>query len=339
MIGSKKITALLIALLFVLLDCSIFLFPLYAVEKNLPRFPKAELAFHKPFWSFLFNSIWPKPQFTFIIKNVGLKDDKEIKEGVIVLEIAEDKGLGEEPPKEDFVFFAYKIFGEIKPQKQIEAVFSFSEQYKPGRFRIKPTLFIFPESKSPIKTSIKIMKEQGVDVFKAWEHIYFQDWYKNLSQELGTLIITNGSYILEFQDKSFFFTYSGISLLLLLGGSLRLIVKRCKKKEPLDVYFKRASKRIYSLGEIYNSGCEDIIDLEVTIKYVDKSGKDQVKKALFIDENEDPLWAHPKTCNILRQGERKFIPDFPRLESEIIISGKGAKSGDPLNKILEFEIV
>lgn len=200
--SNKKIVLRLFVLILMLL-----IYPAFVaseIEKHLPKFPKVELSFKKPFWAPLFNSMWPRPEFAFIIKNVSIKDDKIVDEGVLILEIAEDKGLGQEPSKDDFTFFTYRMFDGVSIGKQIKLVFNFSEKYKPGRFRIKPTLFIFPKDSSPIKTAYKKMEQHGAEVLGAWESVYFQDWYNNLTQVLGTKIIEHGSYIVTFEDKAFF---------------------------------------------------------------------------------------------------------------------------------------
>ncbi len=110
-----------------------------------------------------------------------------------------------------------------------------------------------------------------------------------------------------------------------------------KKDNGPEIYLSRATKNRYSLGEIYNSGNEDIMNLEITIKYKDKSGAQQIKKAKFINENENPLTASHQTGNILKQGESKFIVDFPRVDVLVEIRGKGVKSKNFFQKDINIK--
>lgn len=102
------------------------------------------------------------------------------------------------------------------------------------------------------------------------------------------------------------------------------------------VYFSRATKNRYSLGEIYNIGNEDIVDLKITLKYIDKSGQPLTKNVtMFIDESDNPVLAEWKTCNILKQGETKFI-DFPSTQTKVLVQIRG--SGAQSNKLLKQDI-
>lgn len=327
----------------IILFCYILLS--YAENKNLKPYPYPlpELSFNKSFWSLFFNEVFPKARFEFIIKN---RSKMNISEGILILEIAEDEGLAIEPKREEFKFLSYKLFETIKPDRSLKLVFSLPDDYKPGRFRIKPTLFIYPQGKSPIKPIYEKMKSLGGDIFKAWENIYFSEWDKNLGTVLGTLRREGGSYLVVVRGFYDVLGITGISLLAIIVfcfKGIKKLVKRSDKIKTNDficepkIYLKRAIKNRYSLGEIYNSGNEDIIELEVVMVYIDKSGNKQIKKASFIYENENPLFASYHTSNILRQGERKFITDFPRTKVSVEVKGRGAKSNKDLKEIMNIE--
>ncbi len=188
---------------------------------------RAELSFHRPIWYILFNDIWPKARFTFIIKNIVPKEDLDAGEGILVLEIAEakDEGSGYEPGREKFTLLSYKMFDTIKKGTQLEFVFTLTEKYKPGKFRIKPTLFIYPTGESPIHSLYKKMEGDEDDAFKAWESLYFSEWDKNLFKDVSRVIRIEGkSELIIIRD----FNVLGLSLI----GVIVLICaifKRVKK--------------------------------------------------------------------------------------------------------------
>jgi hypothetical protein len=215
MVKNRKVIGISIVFL-IILEIS------FAQDVNVFKNYKVNLSFKKPFWYIFFNDFWPKPQFTFVIENKGTKDDRIIEEGILVVEIAEDKGIGVLPTDEEFNFLGYALFGEIKQGQSKKLHFRLSEEFKPGRFRVKPTLFLYPKGKSPIHETYRKMRKYSEDIFRAWEWVFFKnkEWKKKLAV-LGVHQIENGNYFIILRGASE--VYGGITGISLLGIVLGLV--------------------------------------------------------------------------------------------------------------------
>lgn len=92
------------------------------------------------------------------------------------------------------------------------------------------------------------------------------------------------------------------------------------------LYLSRKIKGIYSLGEIYNLSTEDILDLNILLDYVDKSGTHQTLKGKVINSFDEPIRATPVNPTIIKQKDNLHITDFPRVSVKVIISGTLSKT-------------
>lgn len=113
-------------------------------------------------------------------------------------------------------------------------------------------------------------------------------------------------------------------------------------QEGAKVNICRIKKGIYHLAEIYNAGPEDITDLVVKLYYkrsgIDNLSEEEIRR--FINDNENPTFARPSDCKIIRAKEKKLITDFPfrNLEGKIKVNikGKTMLSGKFINQDVEI---
>src|SRR3989338_1368025 len=69
-------------------------------------FRSVEIAFKYklPIWNLLSNNAFPKPRIVFILRNREQKDGKIIPQGLLIAEIAEDRGIGILPKENEYRF-------------------------------------------------------------------------------------------------------------------------------------------------------------------------------------------------------------------------------------------
>jgi len=102
------------------------------------------------------------------------------------------------------------------------------------------------------------------------------------------------------------------------------------------LYGYRKNRGRASLAQIFNKSSEDLIDLDIILEYIDKTGVDQKRQAMVIDNNENPVLATPYQCKMIRRNDAATIIDFPRVATKIIVTGKDAHSETPFKE--EFEL-
>lgn len=103
------------------------------------------------------------------------------------------------------------------------------------------------------------------------------------------------------------------------------------------LYIYRMTKGNSSLVEVFNKSNDDLIDLNITLEYFDKAGNSHKKEARVINSYEDPLYARPYICKLIRKNETKYIIDFPRALTKVTITGKESSSGNNFEKIFEVK--
>lgn len=112
--------------------------------------------------------------------------------------------------------------------------------------------------------------------------------------------------------------------------------KVLKKTGKRKLYVSRIIKGTYSLGEIYNTSDDDIIDLDIALEYIDKTGVGQKVQAKVINSFDDPLRAYSHICHLIKKKEAKHIVSFPRTKTKVIIQGKVAGSDEIIKE--EYDI-
>ena len=126
---------------------------------------------------------------------------------------------------------------------------------------------------------------------------------------------------------------------LVIGGILIPFVRsflQRRHKYKTDIYVTEAWDRHFFNIEIFNSGTEDILELQSDI-YWKQDGKEEKGELIaYISENEDQLWVTPHNCKVLRQGEKKIAVNIPRYSDngkiKVIVKGVGTKSRKKINK-------
>ncbi len=113
-------------------------------------------------------------------------------------------------------------------------------------------------------------------------------------------------------------------------------VKKQGAQATDKLYLSRIFKSIYSLGELYNLSDEDILDLNISLDFVDKLNKHVNVNARVINSSEDPLRAKPFSPSIIRQKETLCISDFPRVPVKVIVSGELASTRENYRQIFDI---
>lgn len=116
----------------------------------------------------------------------------------------------------------------------------------------------------------------------------------------------------------------------------RVLKNHRKNGVEKKLHLSRKWKGMYSLGELYNSSDEDLIDCNITLDYIDKNKKQINAKGRVIDTIEDPLNARPSDLGLLKVGETKHIVNFPRTQVSVTITGKSLKTDEKFEE--KFEI-
>ena len=215
---------------------SIFMFPQTISRRSslreLFRQPRIALEYKQPWWSVVFNNVFPKPQATFVLHNHEPRDGKTIPEGVLVAEIAEDRGTGVLPSEEEYHFYDVRLFRALRPGKSLQfAFYPPVDRYKPARYRLRITPFLYLADPSPVHEIYEGMQandKQSPGSMSAWKWSYFigesgRAWKKKLPV-LGTLTIESESgELIEWRDVYTVFAITGITVC----GALWLAWKCC----------------------------------------------------------------------------------------------------------------
>jgi hypothetical protein len=101
------------------------------------------------------------------------------------------------------------------------------------------------------------------------------------------------------------------------------------------LYIYRRPQNNFSLAEIFNRSDKDLIDLNITLEYLDKVGKIHKNEAKVINSNEDPLYARAYICKLIRRNESKLIISFPRTLTKVTVTGKESTSGNNFEETFE----
>jgi len=101
-------------------------------------------------------------------------------------------------------------------------------------------------------------------------------------------------------------------------------------------YIARKDIAHFSALEVYNMSNHDVIDLDIRLKYVDKTGEKQEKEALVINVGEDPTFARHVACKLIRGKESKYIVNSPRVKTKVFITGKIAGSDNIIKESSEL---
>jgi len=102
------------------------------------------------------------------------------------------------------------------------------------------------------------------------------------------------------------------------------------------MYLHRIVKGHYSLGELYNMSNEDLIDLDIRLEYIDKSGVEQKRIGKVINSFDDPIRAKSYIEHLIKRKESKHVINFPRTAVKVIVMGRKAESGNKFKE--EFDI-
>lgn len=123
----------------------------------------------------------------------------------------------------------------------------------------------------------------------------------------------------------------------IIAGRDIIIGSQNQKCEP-DLYISPIKKHDYLYAEIFNTGNEDISNLNVVISWKQKGKmEDRNISEYFFNANEDPVFNYSHRCEYIRKGEKKIISSLPLYsdDGEILFKAKGmgVKSKKNIEKI------
>jgi len=316
------------------------------------RYFEVKLEPKTPFWSFMFNDMWPKATFSYILRNVADEETgRHVHQGVLVIEVAEDKGDASLPEQDEFHRLTLRAFEGLPPQQSIRLKVKLGDELKPGRFWLKPTVFLYPEGTSPLHKGYADFADKPSEILNAWEQIFLADWEDNLGGVLGTQTGRYGMHRLIIREVYTVASVSGLSLAGLLGllwiGISRAVRNPTTQSRggPLPpeslptIHVARVARARSHQMEIFNASHEDIVDFQVEIAYENDSGKQERRVGSFIAENEDPLRAAPRSWSVLRSREKILMLDLPRQKLRgpvrVHIRGTTGDSGQAVDRNYE----
>lgn len=108
----------------------------------------------------------------------------------------------------------------------------------------------------------------------------------------------------------------------------------------INLSLHRIILKSYPVLEIYNSGKEDVENFNLELFWEQKEGPQHRVQSDYLQEGDDPMWAHSSTVNLLKRGERKYANNVPNPDvvsrMKAIVSCNSVQSGKPYKK--EFDI-
>lgn len=107
-----------------------------------------------------------------------------------------------------------------------------------------------------------------------------------------------------------------------------------EENNRVQVHADIARSRNYTLLEILNTGTENIINLQCTIRWNQKEGPQERRLYGFFGEGENPITMTAREIRTLRTGERIYADSIPLYSVDgrinVSINGEGATSHSPL---------
>ncbi len=132
----------------------------------LPQKPNVRIDAYLPWYSFYFNDVAGQPSITYSIYNQDT-NGQAVQQGVLVVEVAVDKGNGIVPSDSDFVMLDYRTVENLEPGQRHNMRFFLGERWPPQRYVLRRSFHMY-RGNSPVHQAIAALSDKS-EVLAAWD--------------------------------------------------------------------------------------------------------------------------------------------------------------------------